>query len=622
MKTLSLKNKILEANSRYRAGTPIMEDQEYDDLVEEYKALVSDSEYNEFRDSLNEGSIENGKKISHPEVMGSLDKLTVEKPDQIREYISKYIKNRLSISAKVDGISCRLNYNKGKLVSASTRGDGHVGQKIDHIIKYVKNVPWEIPCLENVNIRGELVIFKDDFSKMYGYANPRNATAGIVNRIETSKEWNTEEIKNITFVAYTVLGDEFSKREQFEFLERNGFYTTWKMYLPENTYSSVMIVDILSDYAAMEHPYETDGLVISDEDYHNEKEYRPKSQKAVKLNQLVATTKLIDVDWSEVSKDGKITCVGIIEPTKLGGSTISRVTLNNLDYIEKLNLKIGSVVSLVKRGDIIPAITGVISNENATIIRYPHVCPCCGSALVREGPFLYCKNENCIDKTTTQMELFVKNLDIENVSFKTLKNFGISGFKTLLDFKADTSYKSETKFMEELKNKMFNKSDKELFYAMPMKDFAKKTLKTIVEYYGWDKIKSEEIESETFSSLPEGIGDITMNKFLEGYKTLLKNVKLITEDSRYSYEESANIIAETVKNCNGMSICFTGALSIKRNEAKRMAEEKGFEVKDAVSKGLTYLVQADKNSTSTKTKKAIANGTKIIDENDFIEMMK
>jgi len=251
----------------------------------------------------------------------------------------------------------------------------------------------------------------------------------------------------------------------------------------------------------------------------------------------------------------------------------------------------------------------------------PVTCSCCGSDLVREGPFLFCKNDNCIDKTTNQVADFIKKLGVEFASFKTLQNFGIHNINDLVNFRANPKYKSEVKLETELYNKVFTRSKRDIFCALNMKDLAEISLNNIVDFYGWEKIENCEIETFTFSTLPSGIGDISMNKFIDSYRKNLELTNMIVSDKRYHYVE---VEASTFKKDNIIlgSICFTGALNtMSRTEASKLAESKGYEIKSGVSKGLTYLVQADKNSTSSKSKKAASLGTKILGEEEFLKLM-
>ena len=606
-----LKSLLIEANNLYRTGNPIMSDQEFDDNLEKLQTLISSDEFNLFKNSLHE---EAGK-IQHPFIMGSLDKIKYEEPETIEKFLNKYVKN-LSISAKVDGISCRLFYHDGKLVSASTRGDGYLGQDLTNKIKFVKYIPQEISYKKDIHIRGELAILKNDFATMSDeFANPRNACAGVINR----KEFDSNDISKVSFIAYTILGSDFSKDLQLTKLNEFGFFVTYNEKILEKELSSIEnISEYLFNIANIEHEYETDGLVISDIDYYNENEYRPDKQVAFKINQLVAETDLIDVKFEGPSKDGRFTPVGIISPVELGGSMISRVTLHNLDFIEKINLKYGSKVTIIKSGDIIPKITKVLSDGNAPIIT-PEICPSCGSSLIRKDIDVYCTNKECKAKKIQILTQFVKKLDIKNASEKTIENFGILEFDDLINFTANKKYKNQVKLEEELKFKMFNVSKIKLLTALNFTGLAEVQLNKIIDFYGYDNIV-ENVRNRT--SYPEGIGELLIERFLESIEENLNIISKITSNSKYTYVENINLTNNTKKEFVG-SVCVTGSLNhYSRKGFENFAIENGYEFKSGVSKGLTYLITNDTTSGSSKNKKAKELGIKILTEDEFIKLIK
>lgn len=329
-----------------------MSDQEFDDLCEQAEKEMSPKEWYLFRNSLHEKA----GKIQHPFIMGSLDKVKMEDEKSLKSFISKYVKNSLNISAKVDGISCRLEYRDGKLFGASSRGDGYAGEDFSDKVAFVKGIPLEIPVKETLNIRGELVMFIQDFEKLEGFANPRNATAGVMNR----KDWKPSEIENISFVAYTILGPEHSKEEQFKILEQCGFKTSWHTTIKKEDCEKESFVSDLKELFEQEFPYETDGLVLSDSSYKNEDEYRPDGQIALKLNQLVAVSKVIDIEWQGPSKDGRFVPLAIVDPVNIGGTVVSKASMHNAAFMLKLGVHYGSEVEICKRGDIIPQIERVL----------------------------------------------------------------------------------------------------------------------------------------------------------------------------------------------------------------------------------------------------------------------
>lgn len=361
-----IKQRIIEANKAYREGAPIMDDQSYDDLLESLKASMSESEYEGFVDSLNEGSIEKNidGKVKHPFTMGSLEKLKAECPDEVKKWIAENITTSMSVSAKVDGISSRAEYRNGKLVSLTTRGDGYFGLDITSKAKYIKGLPATIPygVWDNFtgSIRGELVILKEDFEGIKDkYANPRNACAGICNRKDGDKKFNEAEARLVSFVPYTVLGNQYAKEEQFGFLEDAGFNAAWNVLLSKEKIDDT-IVDWLFRTAQNELPYETDGLVICDSEWRNEDKYRPDGCKAFKINQSIGTTKVIGFDWGTPSANGKFCPVALLEPIQLAGTTVKRVTCCNISYLERMGIEIGKTVKVRKSGEIIPQIIEVL----------------------------------------------------------------------------------------------------------------------------------------------------------------------------------------------------------------------------------------------------------------------
>lgn len=609
----ALKQKITAANAAYRNGSPTMADLEYDELLEAFQKAVSQDEYDEFRDTLFDGAGD----VKHPYVMGSLNKVKIEEPAAIKKFIKKHVKTLLNVSAKVDGISCRLHYENGKLVSATTRGDGMKGKDLTPKIWFVNHVPAEISCKDKLDIRGELVILKKDFAKMDGFANARNACAGIMNR----KDFKQSDVHNVSFVAYTVLGPKYGKATQFSFLNVNGFKKAWNANYTKSEYEDPGFIDVLMDKAMASYDYEVDGLVIADAEYKNENKYRPDACVAVKTNQLIAETTLIDVSFDGPSKNGFFIPVAELEPVELGGSTISRATLHNLDFIAEKGLKYGSRIKIVKSGDIIPKVIAVIENPaGCTDIELPDECPCCGTKLVREGVNVRCMNKDCSAQKLKQVTAFIKQLGVKNASEATLKKLRIDDVKSLLAFRPNKKHKSETKLYDEVLSKVLSRSKTELLAAMNFKDLGETLINKIVEFYGYDSIAA----GKQYVGLPDGVGELTLQKFKDCILENLAQVNMIINDSRYSFlESSQNALATTKSNMNGMSVCFTGKLnSMSRSQASKLAEENGYEVRGAVNKGLTYLVTNDPNSGSSKNRKAKELGTHVISEEQFLKLCK
>lgn len=625
MNTKELKDKLSAANSAYRAGTPIMSDGQFDALLDELKSKISTTEFDAFRKTL----FEVKGKVKHPYLMGSLEKLKYEEPKNVEKFINESCTGGISISAKVDGISCRLHYEDGKLVSASTRGNGKFGEDITDKIQFVKSVPQVLGTgkfgdeYKSIDIRGELVILKTDFDLLNAendgkFANARNACAGIMNR----KDWTKDEVKHVSFVAYTILGPQFTKEAQFAYLSSwGGFNVAWNTELPAYYFKDhhLNAAEELFKLASQNFPYETDGLVICSTYYKNEDKYHPDNCKAFKINQLSGVTTLLDVSFEGPAKDGLHTPVAILEPISLGGSEISRATLHNLDFIDNLHLMYGSKILILKSGDVIPHVVKVVSNDpkTTTPIVLPTVCNCCGSPLVRDGVNLRCVNKNCSEQKLTQLYHFIAKLGVKSAAKRTLEKLGIFSFDDLLRFSPDKTKKTQTKLYQELQLKVFSRSKKELLAAMNFVGLAETLISKIVDFYGFDNI-----EKNNYVGFPSGVGEATLEKFKEDILENLNEVNKIINDSRYNYIQSdvGASQSNSVKK-NGMSVCFTGKLNtMSRGEAEAKAIAAGFEVK-AVNKKLTYLVTNDTTSGSSKNRKAQELGIKVISEDEFLKMI-
>lgn len=608
----ALELKISAANRAYRDGHPTMSDQVFDDLCDKYRNLVSVEAYSLFRDTLHEVA----GKVKHPFIMGSLNKLKAEEPEEVLKFIKEHISTTLNISAKVDGISSRAHYEDGRLMSLTSRGDGYFGEDFTPKMAFIKGLPKQISLGGSVDVRGELVIRNEDFASMSGYANARNACAGIMNR----KDWAEKDVSKISFVAYTILGTTFDKAKQFTELEENKFNVAWHFDYTSAWYNSLDFIKTLVKDASQDFGYDTDGLVLCDSAYRNEDKYRPDACEAFKINQQVATTRLLDVEWSGPSKDGFFVGVGIIDPVTLGGATIERVTLHNLDFIVKHNLMYGSVVKVLRSGDVIPKLVEVVENDShCRPIEIPNVCPACGAVLVRDGINMRCVNHDCADQVIHRLVSFIKKLGVKSASNATLANFGITSFERLMLFIPDRSYKSQVKLYDELYAKVFSQSKEKLLCAMNFVGLSEILVGKIINHYGIAAVMEPGFTGKDTNTLPNGIGEITLSAFVKSLPEAQKHVNMVVNDQRWHYTETAIEHANMISEKG--TICVTGSLKFgSRSKFLEFAKEHGYESKSGVSKGLTYLVNNDINSNSSKNKKAKELGIKILSEDEFMKI--
>ena len=258
----------------------------------------------------------------------------------------------------------------------------------------------------------------------------------------------------------------------------------------------------------------------------------------------------------------------------------------------------------------------------------PMVCPFCGESLMIDGVDLRCTNPKCDAQMNTALNVFIKKFEIKHSAKKQLDNFGIKTIDDLITFLPNQTYKSEMTLYNELNDKLFSASPEKIFCSMHFRGLAGKQLNKIVEHYGFEWIMSLKLTDNEkeymLKNLPSGIGSKLIDAFWDKVSDAIENTQKITTDSRYHYNETKDVeVVKNAVNTTRGSICFTGTLeSMGRKEAQKLAESVGFEIKGGVTKGLTYLVIADPNSTSSKARKARELGTKLLSEKEFLAMCK
>lgn len=623
----NLKERLAYYNQMYRIGTPIIEDNVYDYYLDKLKQLVSDTEYNTFRESLFDVVV-TSEKITHPYIMGSLEKIKAEDTSSVAEWVAENKSNDYLLMAKIDGMSCCLCYKNGVIRYAASRGDGVIGENITIKATSISNIPTNILTDdEEYYVRGEIVMPTEQFDELNSvtnnkYKNPRNATVGIIGQKQTDYELINDYIK---FYPYEIMGSKLSRIEQLAELERHGFDVV--LHTTKNKINN----DIVSEfyYFAKENtPYEIDGVVICGTDYISENVKLPKHMVAYKQNDLVKETTILDIDWGMPSKDGRLIPVAMLEPIELGGAMVSRVTTYNAQYIVENNLKYGSIVKVLKSGDIIPAIVEIVGEKpKAVNIDVPENCPCCGSKLVWNGVDICCKNPDCPAQTLEQTYQFIRKLGVKNAAKKTLENLGITTIYKLITWELPKhATKSIVEFYESYHNLMYTSTFSKLLSCCNFKGIADKTFDkiwSVIEQHisvNYNSTEISTVANTLYLSDTEGIGEATIHAFINQLNENLKLVRLITVNPKWMPIVD---VAIAKKPTNNMSVCFTGSLNtMSRSEAGKLAEEAGYKVASGISKKLTYLVTNDTSTGTSKNKKAQELGIKIINEEEFLKLVK
>lgn len=598
----AIKEDIRRYNRAYRAGTPIISDQEFDDRLEELANRITPEDFETFRNSLSD--VTDSKDIKHSTVIGSLDKVKAE--DKVLPETLKTLcpSGYVVAMPKIDGMSFVATYVNGRLSTVASRGDGYVGEDMTEKGKLIlPNTVKTANLFEEY--RGEFTLTGNDHEKL-GYKNRRNGTVGVMK----AKTWKAEDVKLVKGIVYQIITSDLNRFGQIEEARSLGFdvVQTWSTGIGD--LDDTRMTEVLKEWRT-KLEYDIDGLVLCDALYVSETDaYIPKGMVAYKVNDQVAVTTVKTVEWN-VSKQGYMKPVVIIEPVDLCGVTIGRVAGFNARNIIENKIDVGAVVEIVRSGDVIPKINKVLTG--AEFVAVPNLCPSCGEQLGLSDVELVCTNENCGRVTIMKVESFIKELGIENASAKSFIKWGIETLDDLLTWKPGSGA-NEKKFYAELLRVMFTAPYNKLMAAMDWNGSAgSKTTTLILKHYG-DKLNDGTWRNLGF---PEGVGERTMEVFMSCWKENSRLVDMVRNDKRYN-EVAEETPVTKASGITGLSFCITGTLSKPRKHFETLITENGG-VLGSVSKNLNYLVMgADAGSKEEKAKKL---GIKIITEQELLTMI-
>lgn len=616
-----LSDKIIKAREDYYNGVSQVSDKVYDAWVDELKLL---DPQNKAVTAIGAPVVQSAwVKAKHQIPMGSLDKVNV--PAELSKWANDMAKDEeLFVTEKLDGLSIELIYEHGKLIQAITRGDGETGEDITSNVKRMGGVQNKLSCDFNGSLRGEIIMTKINHKKFFSdKANPRNAASGVSKRLDGV---GSDKL-NILF--YQVLGDvDFTtEKDQFEWLKANSIGAP-NYWIKKNAAEVNAHWRDYQDNKRDKLDYDIDGLVIRLNDLPKQialgdKDMRPKGAIAFKFDNETRESVIRDIVW-QVGNSGRLTPVATVDPVTLVGATITRASLYNIAYIEELGLDIGATVLVARANDVIPRIEELVKGTG-TIAEPPTVCPACGGNTEMQGENLVCTNsKSCPAQVVGRIKNWISELNVLEWGDTLVERLVESGkVKTVADL-----YRLTVKDLSSI-DRMGDKSAQKCFDLLweykkiPLEVFlgalsipmiGQSTIKTIMNA-GCDTLeKFGQLQAIHFEQVP-GVGP-TKAKFLAD--GLVSNQKLIL-DILSTGVEIKDIAVGTL---TGSSICFTGAMKNKRPVLEKMAAEAGGDVKSSVGKGLTYLVIADPNSTSSKAVAARKLGTKLISEEEFLELVK
>jgi len=636
-----LERLIQKYQASYYNGEAEISDGEFDLLWEELKNLAPDSE---IMKKIGAGpDVDGFPKARHLIPMGSQDKasnreeflewaektgLPTQKDTLLTDKKSGLTKKFL-VQYKMDGASLELQYEKGKLIRAVTRGDGIIGDEITANARRMKGVIDKLDISFTGGIRGEVIMTHEVWKNKYpSKANCRNAANGLMRRKDGQ---GCEDLELIVYDAASLNDDFFFKDEiqKIAWLKKRNFYTTETKVFTEAQEIIAYRDEVSTGRESL--PFDIDGLVVKDAetDMADLRKARPEKQIAFKFELETAFSILNDVEWSE--SGATYTPIGIVDPVRLAGTTVKRANLNNPDMIRSMGLKIGSVVSVVKRGEIIPKIEGLapVSQPKKTEeIVFPEVCGVCGTKLTDAGTRLYCPYTKCPKRLLHRLEKWVSVLDIRELGVKLIKQLfdkkrvrHIHDLYTLtIDELAEYDRMGEISAAKVIRHIQTRRelSLAEFIAGFDFEGIAETTMEKIAAagFNTPEKLKTASIGE--LSSV-YGLGEITATVIADGLKECAGEIDEVLKTGVITI---AAPVSEETLPLRGLSFCFTGEMkTIKRTAAEEKIKSLGAQAKSSVVKGLSYLVTNDTRSGSAKNKKARELGIPVINEEEFLSLI-
>lgn len=610
----------------YKTGYSSISDQDFDKLLKQLQDMEAEMQYvhpNSPTKTVGSDRNDHGADVKHPIPMLSLDNsYDSEELLKFMQSIQKQYDKLVvpfEVEWKWDGISLSLEYVNGVLVSALTRGDGLVGNDVTENAKMITGVPIRVPDETFTDIvRGEALISDYDFKIINEdrekeglelFANPRNAASIIRSGIDP------EDVKKrrISFKAFKIMNSIVNSDDDKCRLKELGFDASETLRVI-NVDDDIRALIAEKDYERSLLSYPTDGLVVSVmykkvRNELGEGVKFPRWAKAYKFNPKGAASKLKDITW-QVGKYGTLTPVAELEPVTVAGSTISRATLHNMDYIRTKGIKIGDILNIVKAAEVIPKVEKVISTSGDSIeVHEPEYCPYCSTKTIRDGAVVKCPAKACPMRVESQLISLVSKdiLDMDEFGPRVIKYLmaekDVYHMHQLLDESNYEDIEYEDGFGHGIKAKIIEsirkvKSGTELYRLIPamMIECIGRTIgKKIAEINTLENILNGEIEWNP--TIGEKAREIITKELLspegiEHFKTMTQGI-IITNTLNHRKSDIFK----------GKTFCISGSLPTTKDKLEKIIRENGGMMVSGVSKNLSYLICED--LSNSKPQKAM-----------------
>ncbi|VSP19918.1 DNA ligase [Streptococcus pneumoniae] len=631
------------ATEYYTSDNPSVSDSEYDRLYRELVELETAYPEQVLADSPTHrvgGKVLDGfEKYSHQYPLYSLqDAFSREELDAFDARVRKEVSHPTYIcELKIDGLSISLTYEKGILVAGVTRGDGSIGENITENLKRVKDIPLTLPEELDITVRGECYMPRASFDQVNQarqengkpeFANPRNAAAGTLRQLDTA----VVAKRNLATFLYQEASPSTrdSQEKGLKYLEQLGFVVNPKRILAENIDE---IWNFIQEVGQEREnlPYDIDGVVIKVNDLASQEELgftvkAPKWAVAYKFPAEEKEAQLLSVDWT-VGRTGVVTPTANLTPVQLAGTTVSRATLHNVDYIAEKDIRKDDTVIVYKAGDIIPAVLRVVESKRVSEekLDIPTNCPSCNSDLLHfeDEVALRCINPRCPAQIMEGLIHFASRdaMNITGLGPSIVeKLFAANLVKDVADIYRlqeedfllleGVKEKSAAKLYQAIQASKENSAEK-LLFGLGIRHVGSKASQLLLQYF--HSIENlYQADSEEVASI-ESLGGVIAKSLqtyfaTEGSEILLRELKETGVNLDY---KGQTVVADAA--LSGLTVVLTGKLErLKRSEAKSKLESLGAKVTGSVSKKTNLVVVgADAGS---KLQKAQELGIQVRDE--------
>ncbi len=635
----------------YEMDTPAIEDDEFDKLTLELREL--EKQYPEFITPESytqkvQGAVSRlFAPVRHEVPLESLQ--DVFSIDELREFdvrVRQTVdKPVYVVEPKIDGLSISLEYIDGIFTRGATRGDGQTGEDVTNNLLAIQSIPRKLKVpVPRIIVRGEVYMPQQSFAELVKnqdlngvrpFKNPRNAAAGSL-RQKNSAITKKRNLDAFIFNLQLIEGETVNSHDQsLELIRQLGFPIIPFYKVVDSIEDVIREVKHIGDIRSS-LPYDIDGAVVKVNSFTHRNRLGstskfPKWASAYKYPPEEKQTKLLYVEIN-VGRTGVLTPTGLFEPVTLAGTTVSRATLHNQDFINEKGLCIGDVVVLRKAGDIIPEVVRVVSHgPNAVVYEMPHTCPSCSSVVIREPGevALRCHNPECPAQRLRNIIHFASRdaMDIEGLGPAVVEQLVSAGLMSnaydlyTIDGSAISKLermgdKSAANLLAAIERSKENDLYR-VIYALGIRHIGQKAAKLLADRFGDMNSLMSATEDEMASI--DGFGDIMAQSAANFFA--LPQSRHFIEKLREAGVNMRRKGVEIDNRLSGMTFVLTGALpTLKRDEASAMIEKYGGKTTSSVSKKTTVVIAGEE--AGSKLTKAQQLGIRIINEQEFLDMIK